>query len=221
MTRENGPRSDFASFFFTKCYNLTTMDKGDIFIGGIITLIASQPPLQLHLSTLPFEKASGPSSLDGHALRRMQLIQDSVVGPMWILDNQPYLILPHEYIGSFEPTDPEQWIIPSDYPPPVDDEDDQFQPAQQFAEPQFQQQQQGGHKVPPYFPPTFFDQFATMFSTVQRIDTQTQENTRAIQDVASRVGRLEQSFPPISRQVQDIWDYHYCHGHFPPPDPPI
>ncbi|CAI9288965.1 unnamed protein product [Lactuca saligna] len=135
MTRENGPRPDFASFFFTKCYNLTTMDKGDIFIGGLITLIASRPPLQLHLSTLPFEKASGPSSLDGNALRRMQLIRDSVVGPMWILDNQPYLILPHEYIESFEPTDPDQWIIPSDYPPPVDDEDDQFQPAQQFAEP--------------------------------------------------------------------------------------
>ncbi|CAI9297302.1 unnamed protein product [Lactuca saligna] len=137
MTRENGPRPDFASFFFTKCYNLTTMDKGDIFIGGLITLIASRPPLQLHLSTLPFKKASGSSSLDGNALRRMQLILDSVVGPMWILDNQPYLILPHEYIGSFEPTDPDQWIIPSDYTPPVDDEDDQFHPAQQFAEPQF------------------------------------------------------------------------------------
>ncbi|CAI9270798.1 unnamed protein product [Lactuca saligna] len=82
MTRENGPQLDFASFFFTKCYNLTTMDKGDIFIGGLITLIASRPPVQLHLSTLPFEKASGPSSLDGHALRQMQLVQDSVVGPM-------------------------------------------------------------------------------------------------------------------------------------------
>ncbi|CAI9270866.1 unnamed protein product [Lactuca saligna] len=150
MTRENGPRPDFASFFFTKCYNLTTMDKGDIFIGGLITLIASRPPLQLHLSTLPFEKASGPSSLDGNALRRMQLIRDSVVGPMWILDNQPYLILPHEYIGSFEPTDPDQWIIPSDYPPPVDDEDDQFQPAQQFAEPQFQPAQ---HTNSTLYPP--------------------------------------------------------------------
>ncbi|CAI9260680.1 unnamed protein product [Lactuca saligna] len=93
MTRENGPRPDFASFFFTKFYNLTTMDKGDIFIGGLIT----------------------------------------------------------KYIGSFEPTNPEQWIIPSDYPPPVDDEDDQFQHSQQFAEPQFQQQY-GGYEVPPYFP---------------------------------------------------------------------
>lgn len=73
------------------------MDKGDIFIGGLITLLASWPPLQLHLSTLPFERAVGPSSLDGNALRRMQLIRDSVVGTMWILDNQPYILLPHEY----------------------------------------------------------------------------------------------------------------------------
>ncbi|CAI9265702.1 unnamed protein product [Lactuca saligna] len=99
-----------AELFFLWCM---TRENGDIFIGGLITLIASRPPLQLHLSTLPFEKASGPSSLDGHALRRMQLIRDSVDGPMWIQDNQPYLILPHEYIESFEPTDPEQWIIPS------------------------------------------------------------------------------------------------------------
>ena len=60
-----------------------------------------------------------------------------------------------------------------------------------------------------------------MFSTVQSIDTQTQENTRAIQDVATRVGRLEQSFPSTSRQIQDMWDYHYRFGHFSPPDPPI
>ncbi|CAI9259207.1 unnamed protein product [Lactuca saligna] len=107
MTRENGPRPDFASFFFTKCYNLMTMDKGDIFIRGLITLIASRTLLQLHLSTLPFEKAFGPSSLNGHTLRRMQIIRDLVNGPIWNLDNQPYLILPHKYIGCFEPTDPE------------------------------------------------------------------------------------------------------------------
>ncbi|CAI9283976.1 unnamed protein product [Lactuca saligna] len=59
---------------------------------------------------------------------RMLIIRDSIDGHIWNLDGKPYLILPHEYIGSLEPNDPEQWVIPFDYPPPIDQADDHFQP---------------------------------------------------------------------------------------------
>lgn len=60
MTRANSPFPDFAFYFFQKHYNVTIIDTGDICIGGLITLIATQLPLKLHL----FAIVEGPVSLN-------------------------------------------------------------------------------------------------------------------------------------------------------------
>lgn len=61
MTCENGPRPGFASFAFTKCYNLMTMDTGDIFIRGLITLIAYSPHFNF-ISPPSIQKTNQPLS---------------------------------------------------------------------------------------------------------------------------------------------------------------
>ncbi|CAI9294080.1 unnamed protein product [Lactuca saligna] len=252
----------FSSFFLDKCDSIRQRSTGEIFIGGLITMIGRA--IGLDFPDPEYIPVETPLNflLDCDALIRMEMLLDrGTLMYSWLdSDKAPVYILPSWIGSSFDTGDPDTWLPPDQltqagvFPEFGDDEgddaeeqeeeddeeDDEMpeaedyfdQPSMQhptFQHDQFQAppqrfdhpHQHGGHEVPPYFPPTFFDQFSMMVSTVQRIDTQTQENTRAIQDVASRVDRLEQSFPPTSRQVQDMRDYHYRHGHFPPPDPPI
>ena len=50
-----------------------------------------------------------------------------------------------------------------------------------------------------------------MFSIVQHIDAQTQENTCTSQEVATRVDGLEQSGASTSHHIQDIRYFYYRH----------
>ena len=252
----------FSGFFLDKCDSIRQRSSGEIFIGGLITIIGRA--VGLDFPAPEYIPVDTPPNflLDCDTLIRMEMLLDRGTRTYnWLdSDKAPVYILPSWIGSSFDTDDPDTWLPPDQltqagvFPEFGDDEgddadeqeeedeeeDDEMPEAEDhFDQPSMQQpmfqhnqfqapphhfdqpHQQEGHEVPPYFPPTFFDQFATMFSTVQRIDAQTQENSRAILDVASRVDRLEQSSSHTSRQLQDMWDYHHRHGHFPPPDPPI
>ncbi|CAI9286950.1 unnamed protein product [Lactuca saligna] len=252
----------FSGFFLDKCDSIRQRSSGEIFIGGLITIIGRA--VGLDFPDPEYIPVDTPPNflLDCDTLIRMEMLLDRGTRTYSWLDSDkaPVYILPSWIGSSFDTGDPDTWLPPDQltqagvFPEFGDDEGDDAEQQEEeddeendempeaedhFDQPSMQQpmfphdqfqapphhfdqpHQQEGHEVPPYFPPTFFDQFATMFSTVQRIDAQTQENSRAILDVASRVDRLEQSSSHTSRQVQDMWDYHYRHGHFPPPDRPI
>ncbi|CAI9273466.1 unnamed protein product [Lactuca saligna] len=214
----------FSGFFLDKCDSIRQRSSGEIFIGGLITIIGRA--VGLDFPDPEYIPVDTPPNflLDCDTLIRMEML----------LDREPA-----RTVGVFPEFGDDEGDDAEEQEEEDDEEDDEMPEAEDhFDQPSMQQpmfqhdqfqapphhfdqpHQQEGHEVPPYFPPRSLTNLPQC-STVQRIDAQTQENSRAILDVASRVDRLEQSSSHTSRQLQDMWDYHHRHGHFPPPDPPI
>ncbi|CAI9290949.1 unnamed protein product [Lactuca saligna] len=206
----------FSGFFLDKCDSIRQRSSGEIFIGGLITIIGRA--VGLDFPDPEYIPVDTPPNflLDCDTLIRMEMLLDRGTRTYSWLDSDkaPVYILPSWIGSSFDTGDPDTWLPPDQltqagvFPEFGDDEGDDAEQQEEeddeendempeaedhFDQPSMQQpmfphdqfqapphhfdqpHQQEGHEVPPYFPPTFFDQFATMFSTVQRIDAQTQE----------------------------------------------
>ncbi|KAI3515814.1 hypothetical protein L1887_14719 [Cichorium endivia] len=114
MTRAVPPIPDFASFFLQKCISVMNEPSGQICIGGLITILATSPPLSLIYTSPPYARAEGSTFLDLATLGRMNLIRPRGLGIFtWFHspDRIPFLVLPDPRIAEFNPRISDSWII--------------------------------------------------------------------------------------------------------------
>ncbi|KAI3520194.1 hypothetical protein L1887_09464 [Cichorium endivia] len=97
-----------------KCISVMNEPSGQICIGGLITILATSPPLSLNYTSPPYARAEGSTFLDLATLGRMNLIRPRGLGIFtWFHspDRIPFLVLPDPRIAEFNPRIPDSWII--------------------------------------------------------------------------------------------------------------
>ncbi|KAL4574266.1 hypothetical protein LXL04_021094 [Taraxacum kok-saghyz] len=219
MTQRDGPRPCFASYFLEKCSSVCSKHSGDIYIGGLITALGLRIGLQF--DNPPYPPVPGPYLLNLSALKRTGAIRDFGEDTYaWIRsDLVRHYVLPCARVSAFSPHDPATWSPHSSFDAlgnliPEDGGEPEPEP-QPVPGPQFQfQHQQGGPELPPYFPATFFTDFASLTTNVQYIRERIDQQSLDLQDIRDRQSRSE-------RRIDDIWGHYSRQGYFPPEDPPV
>ncbi|KAL4581118.1 hypothetical protein LXL04_017327 [Taraxacum kok-saghyz] len=196
MTQQDDPRPCFVSYFLEKCSSINKQHSGDIYIGGLITALGLRLGLQFY--NPPYPPVPGPHLLNLSALKRMGAIRDFGDGTyVWIRsDPVRHYVLPCARVSTLSPHDPATWAPHSSFDAlgnliPEDGGEPEPEP-QQVPGPQFQfQHQQGGPELPPYFPATFFTDFASLTTNVQYIRERIDQQSLDLQDLRDRQSRSE------------------------------